>query len=673
MKNNPDIPCPTNLEDMGDVYGLNQTFSKEEYTSLRKVNLNGLLNSYADEADVFSEIIQNAFDTIQICHSKGKYSDSNPPVIRIFIGRRSNDTHYFAVNDNGLGMDSETMNKFTVPGFTRHKQRGKTVGYKGVGASFFFASSEKISLKTIDENNVVSAMTVKGSYLWIMNETEPEPTVEDKDEFPKSVIDNIKQEQGTTICYYFHNSSKPKSLNNIVNAEDSKEKELTNWISYLCSKTALGQVYDISNQKIQVIFYLDDGNKITTSEWKIKQYDRETKSLGYPFPWRVFSNYIEKEEIDKVAHKNPGQLIKFQNINQAIHTRWSKSEIEAMNLTDNEDELNLINAHLEFVDIFLCWSTEVMKTIDFRIGARKSIIRYGIKLIVDGVPQGRMMDIDITSDIGLNRQTHLVIAFKELKLDDGRKIASDENISEVIRKISVRIMGIMKEYRTYLRKKERPPIAEDLEKWKSEIANQANTSIVRILFEKLNLTPPIHIDPNSENDVIALFVSLLSNNILKGYKLLALSGYSRYDGLINISKTDDLKDINDPFSIRDLDILPSGSYKVIEFKQVFSELIDNFNEKNKYASEVNLAVCWSLPTIGQNLGQIIYCYGNKKDYRPLYGITHIWKHEYSTIPIISLHHFAAEYLAYLESKENIPGIGTATLAQLTQYDLEDSI
>lgn len=659
---------------MANVFGIGEKVTDDEYKKMRKTNLNGLLNSYGDEADVFTEIIQNAFDTIQTGIQSKKFTDQEPPTIKIFIGKRANDTPYFAVNDNGLGMNPDVLSKFTIPGFTQLKAKGKTLGYKGVGASFFFAASERISVQSTDSKGKTSALLATGSYSWIMNETAPEPVVDEKTDFPQAVTENIKIEQGTTVCFYFHNGGKPKNLNNIVNAGESVVEESENWVSFLCSKTALGQVKDISHQNIQVEFYLDTGNSVTKTVWTFKEYNKEKRTLGYPFPWLVFNIAKEKDEIDLVAKKSPEQLIKFINYFQAVHARWSKDEIDKMNLTNDEDEISLINNHLDFVDLFFCWSTEVMGEVNRRVGARKSIIRYGIKLVVDGIPQGRMMDFDITSDIGLNRQAHLVVAFKELKMDDGRKIPSDESIQEVIRLIGVRAMSIIEGYRKYLRKKGREPIAESLEKWKSDITERANGSLVRILFEKKGLTPPILVDPASENDVIALFVSLISNGILKGYKLAALSGYARYDGLINIYKSEEsLKTTSDPFSLRDIDRIPEGILQVVEFKHQFIDLVNDFHKRLKFPVEINLAVCWSLPQVNQTMGEIEYCYDAKKDHRPLYGVTHVWKNETLVIPIISLKHFVAECLCHVERQFGKPDIGTAVLGQLVQMDKDNSI
>lgn len=653
-----------------NVFGLNEQLTSEEAKKLRKNDLKNLLTSYADEADVFSEILQNAFDATLTAISSKKYTSKEQPLIKIFIGRRQNDTHYFAVNDNGIGMNPVTMSKFTIPGFSHLKQMGKSIGYKGVGASFFFASSERISVQSKDATGRVSSFSVKGSYSWIMNETEPEPVVSDKVDFPEAILSNIADVQGTTVCYYLHNSLKPKSLNNIVIVGDSYENELKNWVNFFCIKTAIGQVKDISHLNIKVKFILDTGGETYETECTFGDFNKETKTLGYPFPWRVFA---VQQEIALIDATPPAQSFKHKNKHQALHIQWSKADIQAMEIDFNEEESELINAHLDFVDLFFSYSTDVLKEVHRRLGTRTTLLRYGIRIVVDNVPQGRMMDFDLTSLQGLNRQTHAVIAFKGLELDTGRKIPSNEIITEVIRKIGVRIMNKISDYRWCLRKKDRPPISSDLDEWRNSVRSKTTTSTVRKLFELKELIPPIFIDPESENDAIALFTSCVCNKLLKGYKLFALSGFARYDGLIDIEKDDaELKDINDIFSYRDSERIQAGQLKVIEFKHQFADLLEDFEQRKKNPTEIDLAVCWTLPAMNVTRGEIMYCYNDRKDHRPLYGVTHIWtdENETSTIPIISLRHFIAEHLKEAESE---PGLGAATFNTLLQQDKDSTI
>lgn len=118
------------------VFGLDSSLTAEEVVSLRKKDLGNLLTSYADEADVFAEMIQNAMDSLQTAIANRKFEEGGIPTLQIYLGRRTGDTHYFAVHDNGLGMEPEVADKFTIPGYSVKKKRGRTVGYKGVGASF---------------------------------------------------------------------------------------------------------------------------------------------------------------------------------------------------------------------------------------------------------------------------------------------------------------------------------------------------------------------------------------------------------------------------------------------------------------------------------------------------------------------------------------------------------
>ena len=91
-----------------DVFGLNAEMSAEENRLIKKRDLRNLLTSYADEADVFTEIVQNAVDAIRIAKDTRLY-DTKEPKITIYIGRRESESHYFAVQDNGIGMSREVV------------------------------------------------------------------------------------------------------------------------------------------------------------------------------------------------------------------------------------------------------------------------------------------------------------------------------------------------------------------------------------------------------------------------------------------------------------------------------------------------------------------------------------------------------------------------------------
>lgn len=661
-----------------DVFGLNDTLTGAEAKDLRKRDLKNLLTSYADEADLFAEIIQNGLDSLLTALNSGRYKGSNEsPQLHIVIGRRSGDPHYFGVYDNGMGMEPNVVRRFTIPGYSSGKKIGKTVGYKGVGASFFFACSNRIMVQTKGASGAETLATVENAHRWITNDSEPEPETSPSAVFPEALRDQITSSRGTAICYFCHSGWKPATMSSIVLVGEDFSEEIGNWASYLCSKTALGRVEDISSTGIEVIFHLDRGTNGTQSEkWIFGAFSRQDRKLGYPFPSAVLKGVaIEKDFIDSLtAVKIPLHLRKYQ----AFHLRWSKAQIQALTpaIEFMPDEQALIDDHFDFVDLFFAYSTDVLSSVQKRLGSRSPQVRYGIRIVVDGVPQGRMVDFDLTSNQGLSRQAHAVISFTSLELDTGRKIPANEVITEVIRKIGVRAMTTAADARTFLRKKDRPSPAADLLQWENSIKAAEADSLVVALYKRLRSQPPLSVDPDSENDVIALFSSMLTAEVIKGYDLHALSGFAMYDGMIAINVSDaKLANLADPLSIRDSDITREGKFKVIEFKQTFDLLIQDFEEKKKNPSDINIAVCWNVVDMGVTRGSLQYCYGDRVDNRPIYAATHIWtdQNDTSIVPIISLKHVCAIKLAALENEAAVAEIGTARLKEMMNRDHHGAI
>jgi len=188
-----------------NLFGLNdaEVFSLDEKKAMAKRKLKNLLTSYADEADVFTEIIQNAMDAITQAIDKGLYKDGEErPKLIVVLGRREGETghHYLYVGDNGIGMSPKTANNISVPDFSFEKVRGQTIGYKGVGASYFFAASEHVALYTVDEEGTTTQYEVRRSYAWIMNEEDPLPVQNEREvAVPEYVRDLLPNERGTGV------------------------------------------------------------------------------------------------------------------------------------------------------------------------------------------------------------------------------------------------------------------------------------------------------------------------------------------------------------------------------------------------------------------------------------------------------------------------------------------
>lgn len=652
-----------------EPFGLSEELGPDEVREIRKRELSNLLTSYADEADVFSEIIQNAFDAIELAASRGLEFPPNTPQLEIFVGRRSGDEHYFAVVDRGIGMPPEIANRFSIPGWGAHKERGTTIGHKGIGASFVIAATNRFAMSSSNDEGERTEMTISNAYTWIKNQTAPSPTVSDHAELPDPVRSAVDG-RGTAICVYFHDGMSPSRLSWIVSVEDGDpEKELGNWASYLCLKSSLGRSAPTVTKDFKVRFHLDRGSgNVSSSDWVFSSnFSRNLKQLAYPHPNDVLSvaepaTTIEKiPDISRHLHRNKYQAISFE---------FSKKDIEAIDFSEKERQV--IGEHFEGVKLYYAYSVGLFDEIRGRLGNRE--FRYGMKLLVDGVPQGRMVDFSLTRNQGLDRQMHATISFKGLELDSGRKIPSNENVASAIQKIGTYVAGQASDFKFFIRKKEVPHKPSDLSNWQKEIIERRKDSLVVDLFERKNVVAPLYADPYSESDVIALTSGMISAGLLKGLKPYSLSSSTIYDCLADVV-TDgaELSIHDDPLSIRTKSVGRSRELGAVEYKFVFESVIDDFLNEVKRANEIDLLICWDVGSLNVARGQLDFWYGPKADRREVYGATHVWTDENlaTSIPVISLKHAVCILLAQAEAKSDEKGLGTVRLADLLDRDQKD--
>lgn len=650
-----------NLFGMDDLEAIDRS-------EIARRQLNNLLTSYADEADLFNEVVQNALDSVISAEERGFYPEDVSPQITIVIGRRPDSFHYLFVGDNGTGMPPEIAKNLTVPGYSAAKKKGKTLGYKGVGASYFFAASKRISLITQDDAGTVTKFTVRGSFSWIKDSEEPTPVVSDEFDCPDVVSKYYPGGRGSGLLYQFHEGVHPKNLESLVIIGEGPDRELINWANFFSARTVIGAVGPLCNKKIKIKLILDRGAHVYEGNYTIGEYNIENAVLGYPYPSSIVRTSGRAETIDA---SSPEKTYTHAKRYTAVRRRWDAQEIidQLPNLAVESREK--LERHLQWVDGYLCYSTEVMREANKRLGGRSALLRHGMRIAVDGVSQGRSVDLSLTSSQGLDRQAHIVIAFEGLELDLGRKISADEDIANAISEIGKRVVGILKEYRWAMKKPNRPDVTSDLEKWQAQIDARAADSVYPVLCERLGSTPIFEVDPDSEQEVIALFVWLNSTGLLKGYKLRAISGFERYDALVSVeTEGAAYRDSGDRLSIRTDDDSVVGENVVLEFKPQFSDLINDFDDKKKNPAEIDIVVCWQVANINCGRGVLAPCYGEWSDHRPNYGASYIWKdeNETSVIVVLALRNIVLELLAAKEIQLGAQGQGVDQLDRLSRHD-----
>lgn len=639
------------------IFGVGSLDAAVQSELIRKHLLN-LTTSYADESDVFTELIQNAVDAV---NSIDPIVETAPQSVTIVVGRRKDNAHYVYVQDTGTGMTAEVVDKVFIPGFSLGKKPGHSIGYKGVGMSYVVAVSDQLSVRTVTATGAVER-TIRHTYDWVTDSEKPEPEVIDEFQVPDLVAEVAGAiDRGTGVYFSFHPGSNPKSLDGVVVVTEGLEKELLGWAGFLAARTPVG-ITSPGPTPISIRLVVDRGDgQIIEKTFTRSGWAPTEGSIGYPFPHEVFKVGSDTAAIDSTSQAQ--MSVRHARKHQAVFHRWSGTELIAELDLDEEEEALLMTS-LQWVYGYFGYSTDVLKTVRQEMGTRAQVIRYGARLSVDGVPQGRPLELALTSDQGLERQTHIMLGFDELQLDTGRKFISNEKIMVAINKVTQRVVTKLKDYRWALKIKDRAPVASDLAAWIGSITARAGNSIVPRVFESLNTQPPSRVDPDNEQELIAIWTALATSGALPGYAMKAMSGFARYDALVDVGAAAVAYDgWLHPVST-DASLAQNA---VLEFKVSFDDLIDDFEKKIKIPSEIDLVVCWDCPELSLRIGSLEPTYGTWSHARPLRGVTYVWSDDAGAtkIKVIALKNVLAELLVLQDDP-----IGTPVLQTLQNRDTE---
>jgi len=122
----------------------------------------GILDSYHNYYDIFSELIQNSVDSVR------KASGENPSISVWF----DHENQIIEVLDNGIGL-SETDLQFFALGNTNKIDEDESIGEKGLGASFILGISDDFYIESVCNNKKIIA-TCKGAYETIFQRKVPQ-------------------------------------------------------------------------------------------------------------------------------------------------------------------------------------------------------------------------------------------------------------------------------------------------------------------------------------------------------------------------------------------------------------------------------------------------------------------------------------------------------------------
>jgi hypothetical protein len=594
--------------------------------------IRNILKSYVGYYDPFCELLQNAMDAVDKREELVK-EESYTKKINIIIDLKENSVY---VSDNGIGFDEVQFKTFLSPNIS-FKISGKSRGNKGVGTTYIAYGFNRTEIFT-KTNNYLNYAFIEGGRKWIddIDNSNEMPYVQTID----SIDSKFTYDRGTSFKIYFSNNEGEKIKDLLWLAIDTAEA----WKYVLLTNTPLGHL-DMDSNKSSIKFDLT----IIRSNGTTSCLSNEDAVYYYPHKF-LSNNSIDletvikwqKEEIDKGKNgKNTPQRF---NRKLALYRFFDMSNVLALAARSKrfeDQEIDLINDYKICAYGFFCNSVDRWKDINEKIiKTRKGVsaVTFGLQMATDNMIQGNSIQIPLTSNIGQQKQSQIIVHFNGAEPDLGRKGFQPE-LKVIAEKIAAMIVSLgLSTWKELLAAdghyELRDSKAKSLHDYIREMESHEVTNPLKIISESFFLpTKEISITsiPKSEQDVVVLFNQLLAGGVIRSIELMASSTYAQYDGLYKIRIKAPLENHfydkkNNPLGIEKERPIEPGIMTApacLEYKYSFDALLQDFDNEDKDPRDIGLVIVWTMGNRWRERFQTIsYLLPDYRDRRPYHGITH---------------------------------------------------
>lgn len=587
--------------------------------------IQNILKSYTGYFDLFSELIQNSLDAIdRKIESEG--ASYKPKLwIKIDISNR-----VVRVVDNGSGMTIEEM-RFCFRPNVSFKTRKEARGHKGVGATFLAYGFGLIKLSTKTEGYTTS-VKLAGGRQWADDPigAYPRPKME-IDEF--SIPELVSESSGTAFEISINQGQRPDL--GWWSASDADQ-----WYQILRMKTPLGGVYlsgEIPPRVNVLVSVVDYAGNETQGNFSF---------VEYPYPHELSAvipkvkSYDEVKKamasIDGDAAKIPQDLKKLD----AVYGIWTSEQIleeespfAGQNFSEEQEEL--IRRHN--VSVYGCFlssakSWGVYQRDILKIRREPLILKGGLLIASDHMVQGDLNVIPLTSTIGYQANTHVVVHFTDGNPDMGRKVFQPE-LKSLAEDLARQVVNIFKRYLHLMREDTGSASVSDetdTYHWLEDKKKYRIDHPLEFVFEGRHLAYAC--EPSSEQDLISIFHELVGIGIFSGIRFLCTSERDRYDGCY-FTQYDNVEQHayspERPLGVSSKLISQRESRPfVLEYKYDLDGLIADFAREQKFQNEIKAIICWKIgDAFQENFSVRSYLLGEEGSARQLYGATHSFWHE----------------------------------------------
>ncbi|WP_395738743.1 hypothetical protein [Prosthecobacter sp.] len=589
-----------------------------------KREIENILSSYVGWFDPFAELLQNSLDSVEEMTKAGIKGYS--PRIRILINLKKRNTS-LTVSDNGTGLSEEKYRQFLAPSFSF--KSGKTRGHKGVGATYlaYGFNFMQIATKTDDFSHVGK---MENARKWLTDANPASNPLIIRDRNP-CIDPGFKEfEQGVSITLRFDSTTVPGDLN-WLKADSAKV-----WKDILLLKTGLGAV--LAPLKVNVhLEVTTDGGLTTKEDWSTSEYRWPHELVGKHKTLREVQK--KAAELHKRLGKNYQMPAAFRNLD-CIYEKIKPAELDSF-IELTQDEQELVDRCLP--TIYLCYAHSARVWSDYnascQIRAGVDILKPGIQIAANNMPQGEMIQVPLKRNIGRQNQVHFVAHFDNCKPDLGRKGFQKEIVTfceDIARKL---IEGPFQKERHVLKAATgaKTDLKRELalDEWKTEMEKHEQDSPLLLQHQHFFLpTKQISITstPTREQDVIALFNQLIAGGVIRGVKIMSTNERFTYDGMYKVvfspPKEIHLHDSKkNPLGI-DKDNLQDEGFetkpRILEYKFSLDGLIEDLESGDKNAKDIGLVVVWETGDSYQHNYQIVSLLDpDNLSERQYHGVTHV--------------------------------------------------
>ncbi|WP_086478213.1 ATP-binding protein [Arenibacter amylolyticus] len=645
-----------------DPLNSSEGFDSEIINAAKKREIRNILKSYVGIFDSFSELIQNSLDSVD---RRKKVDSRIEKKIWLNIDLSENS---FTIIDNGIGFQKKEFEAFLAPNIS-FKDGSETRGNKGVGATYIAYGFNKLTLGTKNADfNFIGQMINGRKWVEDKEGLVTRPMVRPYSETPKEFND---LDQGTFFKINFGGDyTRPKTLSyfTAIYAEQ--------WIFLLLLKTPLGGIYFDKNSS-PTKFHLS----VTDNQGNITTIDDRPASYKYPHSKIKASadikEILETQQSLMNKGKDPSKLpAKFERLN-GLYEFFNSDEVKSLPTNKLEPQHHaLIDEYSIEAYGYFGYSTQLWDEFNDHLAKLRKgyrVLRGGLLIANNNMLQGDYIAIPLTSNIGYQNQTHVIVHLKNADPDLGRKGFQPE-IKELCEYIAVGIVNKLKQWKSKLRNDSgaKPVITTqiNLHNWIKEQESHEDSNPLNLsnpnFFKPINEISISSI-PQSEQDVIVLFNQLIAGGVIRGIKLLATSQYATYDGIfkyyIKEPRENHLFDkTTNPLGVQELG-LPIDTVSnpnVLEYKFNLDALFQEFENEDKFEKDVNLAIAWELGEQWKRNYEITSLLDlDNLHHRQFHGITHIINSKTSSFNLIIL----KELMDYLHEVDAVQEYHRSTYAE----------